>query len=82
MENIVDQNEYSALRKKCPYSELFWSLFFRIRTEYREILRISPYSVRMRETEDQNNAEYRYFSRNGGSVLMDHSKTFTVNILI
>ena len=23
---------WSALRKKCPYSELFWSAFFRIRT--------------------------------------------------
>ena len=26
-----------SLRKKCPHSELFWSLFFRIRTEYGEI---------------------------------------------
>ena len=23
-----------ALRKKCPYSELFWSVFSRNRTEY------------------------------------------------
>ena len=41
-----------ALRKKCPYSELFWSAFSRIRTEYGEILwdiRISLYSVRMRK---------------------------------
>ena len=34
----------------------------RIRTEYRDILRISPYSVRMRENTDQNNSEYRLFS--------------------
>ena len=27
----------------------FWSVFSRIRTKYGEILRISPYSVRMRE---------------------------------
>ena len=27
----------SALRKKCPYSELFWSACSRIRTEYGEI---------------------------------------------
>ena len=33
-----------ALRKKCPYSELFWSAFSRILTEYEEIFRISPYS--------------------------------------
>ena len=50
-------------RKKCPYSELFWSPFSRIRTEYGEILRISPYSVRMRENADQNHSEYGRFSR-------------------
>ena len=27
-----------ALREKCPYSELFWSTFSSIRTEYGEIL--------------------------------------------
>ena len=31
----------------------FWSVFSRIRTEYGEILRISPYSVRMQENTDQ-----------------------------
>ena len=35
-------NQESSLLEKCPYSELFWSVFSRIRT-------ISPYSVRMRE---------------------------------
>ena len=52
-----------ALRKKCPYSELFWSAFSHIWTEYGEILRICPYSVRMRENEDQNNSEHGQFSR-------------------
>ena len=28
---------YTPLRKKCPYSELFWSAFSRIVTEYEEI---------------------------------------------
>ena len=46
-------------REKCPYAELFWSVFSRIRTEYR----ISPYSARMRENTDQNNSEYRHFLR-------------------
>ena len=50
-----------ALRKKRPYSELFWSTFSRIQTEYGAILRVSPYSVRMRENADQNNTEYRHF---------------------
>ena len=43
--------------KKCPYSELFWSVFSRIRTEYGGIRSISRYSVRMRENTDQNNSE-------------------------
>ena len=47
----------------CPYSELFWSAFSRIGTEYGEILCISPYSVRMRENADWNNTEYGHFSR-------------------
>ena len=41
----------------------FWSVFSRIRTEYGEILRISPYSVRMKENTDQKNLEYGHFSR-------------------
>ena len=51
------------LIEKCPYSELFWSAFSRIWTEYGEILRISPYSVRMRENADQKNSEYGHFLR-------------------
>ena len=46
---IMDGISSKSLRKKCPYSELFWSAFSHIRTEYGEILRIFPYSVRMRE---------------------------------
>ena len=37
--------QYLSLREKCQYLEFFWSVFSRIRTEYGEILRISPYSV-------------------------------------
>ena len=52
-----------SLRTKCPYLELFWSIFSRIRSEYGEILCISPCSVRMRRNADQNNSEYGYFLR-------------------
>ena len=55
-----------ALRKKGPYSELFWSVFSNIRTEYGEIRSISPYSVSMWENTDQNNSEYGHFSRSLG----------------
>ena len=47
----IDQN--CALREKYPYSEFFWSVFSRIRTEYRLIRNISPNSVWMRENTDQ-----------------------------
>ena len=51
------------LREKCPYSELFWSAFSHIRTEYGEIPSISLYSVRVRENTDQNNFEYGHILR-------------------
>ena len=47
-----------ALRKKCPYSEFFWTVFSRIRTEYREMRSIPPYSVQMRQKTDQKNSKY------------------------
>ena len=55
----------SALRKKYPYLELFWSVFSRIQTEYGEIGSIfpSPYSVSMWENTDQNNSEYGHILR-------------------
>ena len=43
-----------TLRKKCPYSGFFWSVFSR---------NISPYSVRMRENKNQKNSEYGHFLR-------------------
>ena len=51
------------VREKCPYSEFFWSVFSRIRTEYGEISCISPCSARMRENTDNKNSEYGHFSR-------------------
>ena len=53
----VSSNNCFSLREKGPYSEFFWSVFSRIWTEYEEILRISQYSVRMRENTDQKNSE-------------------------
>ena len=52
-----------TLRKKSPYSEIFWSVFSHIRTNYGEIRTISPYSVRMRENADQKYSEYGHSSR-------------------
>ena len=47
--------------EKCPYLELFWSLFYHIRTEYGEILHISLYPVRIQQNTDQNNSKYGHF---------------------
>ena len=52
-----------TLHEKCPNTEFFWSVFSRIRTEYGEILRISWYSVWMRENTDQINSAFGQFSR-------------------
>ena len=52
-------------RKKYLYAEFFWSVFFRIRTEYGDSLRKFPYSVLMWEHTDQKISQYGHFS---GSV--------------
>ena len=39
----IKQYAWNPLRKKYPYSELFWSVSSGIQTESGEILRISPY---------------------------------------
>ena len=54
---LLSELKWRTLRKKCPYSELFWSAFYRIWAEYGDIQIISPYSVQMRENADQNNSE-------------------------
>ena len=66
--NITEFSKYlcqklHTLRKKCPYSELFWFVFSRIWIAYVEILLNCQYSVRMRENTNQNNSEYGHFTR-------------------
>ena len=42
-----------VLREKCPNTEFFLSVFSCIQIEYGDLLRKSPYSVRMQENTDQ-----------------------------
>ena len=49
--NISDKSYHCV--KSTRIRSIFWSVFSCIQTEYGEILRISPYSVRMRENTDQ-----------------------------
>ena len=55
-----------ALRKKCPYLELFWSAFSRIRTEYGETLAFGlnteRYSVSLRIQSECRKMRTRIFS--------------------
>ena len=51
-----------TLCEKGLYSKFFWSVFSRIRTEYGEILSISPYLVRMRKNTNQKTSEYEHIS--------------------
>ena len=53
---------FSGLRKKCPYSEFFPSIFSRIRTDYGEIRSTFPYSVQMWENTDQKNSEGEHYA--------------------
>ena len=50
---IIQQNKLIARKmpsqKRCPYSEIFWYGFSRIRTEYRDLQNKFPYSVQMQE---------------------------------
>ena len=50
---VTISSQSQPLRKNCPYSEFFGSLFFRIWTEYGDLLCKSLYSVLMRGNMDQ-----------------------------
>ena len=68
---------YHSLRhcvKSVQIRSYFWSVFSRIRTEYGEILRISPYSVRMLENTDQKNSVFEHFSRSASDYELDHDR--------
>ena len=49
---VIELLNSSLLSK---YSEFFWPVYSRIRTEYEDIRSISSYSVRMRENANQKN---------------------------
>ena len=51
---ICRANEFTTLRKKCPYSELFWSVFSRIRIEYGEIRSIQSEHRKIRTRKTPN----------------------------
>ena len=51
--------------KSVQIRSFFWSVFSRIRTEYREIRSISPYSAQMWENKDHKKSVFGHFSRNG-----------------
>ena len=54
----------------------FWSVFSRIRNEYGEILRISPYSVRIRVNTEQKKLRisFGHFSSRGGFCYDNNTK--------
>ena len=67
-------SHWLSLRKKCPYSELFWSAFFPhfpafgLNTgRYSVSLRIQSECGKVRKNTDQNNSEYGHFLRSVSS---------------
>ena len=69
-----------TLPEKGTYSELFWSVFPRIRTEYGEILRIFPCLVQMRENTGQDNSECGHFIRSESEIreVFQKSRSFVL----
>ena len=63
-----------SLRKNVLYAEFFWSVFSRIRIEYRNLQNKSPCWVQMRENADQKNSEYGLLLRSL-YILAKHVKT-------
>ena len=63
--SVSKKLDLSSVRKKCPYSEFFWSVFSSILTEYGDLRSKSSYSVQMRKNTDQKDSEYGRFSRSG-----------------
>ena len=59
-----------SLRKNCPNTEFFWSVFSCIWTEYRDLRSKFPYSVQIRENADQKNSAFGHFSRSLCNILV------------
>ena len=59
---LLTSLRYLALREKCLYSEVFWSVFSRIWTECGEVWSISPYWVQVGESTNQKNSKHGDFS--------------------
>ena len=51
---LVNPRKTQPLHKKCPYSEFFWSVFFRLRTEYGEIRNIQSKCGKIRTRKTTN----------------------------
>ena len=52
-EHIIEKDWELPLREKCPNRVFFCSVFSHIGTEYGELIRKSPYSVRIWENTDK-----------------------------
>ena len=53
----------TTLRKRCSYSEFFWSVFSCIQIAYGDLPSKSPCSVQRRGNTDHKNSEYGHFLR-------------------
>ena len=58
---IKKRTSIKSLREMCPNTEFFWSVFSRIWTKCGNLLRVSPYSVQIRENMDQKNSVFGHF---------------------
>ena len=54
--------------KSVQIQSFFWSVFSRVWTEYIDLFRKSPYSVRIRENMNHKNPVFKQFSRIAGNT--------------
>ena len=75
-QEVHSKSSYKTLRKKCPYSEFFWSAFSRIWTEYEKVFRISPDSVQLRKKVDQKTPNTNTFHAMKGKLNLLYTSWF------
>ena len=78
---LIQKVRTGSLREKCPYLKLFWSPYSRIRTEYDEILRISPYWVLMRKMRTRITPNTDTFCELDNSFIPSHSHSHSTSCI-
>ena len=70
----ISERTIKKQRKNCTNMAFFWFVFSRIWTEYEDLRSKSPYSVQIREHNDQKNSVFGHFSRSYANNFLKNLK--------